>query len=196
MRELTDMLYLLLVPTTVLMLLQLRWIYLQRKHDHVLFPICQLRGDLMKLLIQEWGAGRLTRDDYVYGRMILQSLNTTVSMYDQHRKRIFNIYELVRFLHRYRASITVVKVKRTEHVALRGMEKRLQEAMLRGFVAYTPFLRSKVVFRLFLALLAFLARMGGTWFGRNLAATQEAFQAVRDQVQLLGGHNGPRMHPA
>lgn len=196
MNELMSLIVILLAPVALLQLWQLRWLWLLRRHDRVLHPICEIRSEMMGYVIREWEAGRLERDDYTRARLMLASMDTTVSMYRDHRTRIFNLRELFRFLARYRAAVRIIRVPPTNNRELKSFEQRLSDAMFRGFVAYTPWLASEIAGKLVLAAMRFLGKLGVKWVTQRLEATKDLFATVREQAESLGHGSGPHIRPA
>lgn len=188
------MFYLIAIPIAVVLLAEMRYLLKVRKHDQVLFPICELRGDLMRFLLKQEEAGLLNRADYLYARLMLGSMNHTVSLYRDHRTRLFNLRNLVRFLNQYRVSAReLIAVPRTESPELRAIEARFNQAMMKGFFAYTPLLRTELRAHLALAIMAFFAKMGIGFFARRLRETQEVLDAIREQGRLAANPTGLRL---
>lgn len=183
------MFYLVMIPITVYMLIELRHLTRLRKHDRVLFPICEIRGDLVRSLMRSEDAGTLTRDDYIYARLMLNALNHTVGLYKHHRTRFFNLRAYARFCRQYQASAKeLMAVPRTENTELRAIEHRFNHAMLRGFLTYTPYLKSEILIYLVLAVMAFFASLGLTFVARRLKETREVVALVREQARAVHGN--------
>jgi hypothetical protein len=147
------MFYLMFVPVSIMLLLELRYLIRLRTHDRVLFPICEARGDLVRRLMIADAAGTLKQDDYVYARWLLGGMDRIVSLYRDHRTHFFNLRAYLRFVRQYTNSARdLIAVPRTDNAELRAIEQRFNRAMLRGFLAYTPWLKSELAATIVIAI--------------------------------------------
>ena len=179
------MFYLLFVPVFVLMFFELRYLLGLRKHDRVLFPFCNIRRELMTLLRDHHQD--LSVEDYLYARNMLNALSHTVSIYRDHKSRFFNFRAFLRFLRAYQSSADeIAKIPRTKHPQLQAMEQQLNWAMFRGFMAYTPFLRSEIVVRVLLAIMTFLGNLGVKFLSRRIDDISALVADVRKQAEEFG----------
>jgi hypothetical protein len=180
------MIYLMLVPTMIGLLWMIRVLRKMEKHDRVLFPICQDRRDLMSFIRQSYDADTLTREDYLYARWMLDALNNTVALYNDHKARLFNFRAYLRFLKKYLESSQELKsMPRTENHQLREIEKKISADLSRGFISYTPFLRSEVLVRVLIFLLSALAHLGLKKLATQIEETKQMAALAREQAAAL-----------
>jgi hypothetical protein len=178
------MFYLLVIPVTIALLLELRHMLRLRKHDRVLFPICQIRRDLVAFVAAKYDAGELDRDDYIYARLMLNSVNSMISLYREHRMAMFNLRRFVLMLARYRQSAKqLILVPRTDTLELRQIEARLNRAMASGFFAYTPWLRTQFGAYIAMRLMALLAGLGLKFFAHRAQDLRDLLELVKEQAQ-------------
>lgn len=180
------MVYLLIAPVVLLMLRELRFLLMLRKHDRVLFPLCQIRRDVMQLL-RDQGV-EMTRDDYIYARSMLTSVSHVVSIYGDHKAKVFNLRSFLRFVKEYKATARELsQTPRTKHAALNEIERRLNAAMLKGFLAYTPFVKSEITLRVFLAVMQLLTHLGFKMLAERMKDVRELAAIVRGQTTDIAG---------
>ena len=178
------MFYLLLIPPAVMMLVELRYLIGLRKHDDVLFPICQLRRDLLGTMARAMDGEAVSRDDYIYARWMLESLNNVVALYRDYRTRLFNLRAFSRFIQQYRQSAEELSATpRTGNRDLQDIEDRINRAIFQGFLSYTPLLRSEILARVLLSAVPLLARIGLNRMARKLEELKSVYGLLRDLTE-------------
>ena len=119
------------------------------RHDGVLFPLCQLRRDIMQFLYENVfeKSGALSRQEYQSVMRLLKVLNNTISNYNEHKTVMFNLREMAKHLKSYqRAATPTVEVP--AHPEIREMYQRFGRLLVKAFIAYTPLIRWELAVRL------------------------------------------------
>lgn len=140
-----------------------------RRHDRVLYKMCQVRRDIMALF-RERGF-ELSKHDYFAVRSLLDVVSVTIHNFDECKTTVFNIRFLSRWaaeMRRRNKEIDTFAVPKDDE-ALR-IFNAYRKATVSAFFTYTPFIRSEVFLRLLLFTLAscasFIGRLGVTSFAR------------------------------
>ena len=119
------------------------------RHDGVLFPLCQLRRDIMRFLYENVfeNPGALSREEYQSVRRLLEMLNGAISNYNEHKTVMFNLREMAKHLETYRrASMPSVEVP--DNPEIRELHRRFGHLLVKAFIAYTPLIRWELAARL------------------------------------------------
>lgn len=114
-----------------------------RKHDTVLYRICQVRRDTIAFLDAEWQT--LTKGEYMATRQLLYALNLTINNYKNHKCVLFNIRRLRKYAreyHKFHNQMNQIDIPLDGPI--RELFDKAVYAFLYGFFAYTPLIRSEV----------------------------------------------------
>jgi hypothetical protein len=168
------------------MLFELRYLHSLQKHDRVLFPICQVRRDLLSMIASGVETASIDRRDYIYARWMLESLNSTIALYRDYRTRLFNFREYTRFVRRYRESAEgLASLPTTKNQKLKEIEERLDELMFRGFLTYTPLMRSEMVARMLMSVIPLVAKLGLIKFAAKLEDLKTVYALLRSRAERI-----------
>lgn len=179
------MLSIILIPALAVVLYGVIQVREARKHDRVLYRFCQIRRDVMDVLRSENQS--LSAEDYAAGRRLLDFLNLTISLYREHRTKMFDWRAFVRFAREYRQSATqIVALSSTRHKALSNAVMKTGWAALLGFLAYTPFIKSETALRLTASAVEWLARIAKGKVEQRLRRANDFVAFVRDQFDRFG----------
>jgi len=168
--------------STFWMILRMRKV---KRHDEVLYRFCELRRDAMKTLRDKSSIEAMTRQEYIVLRKLLETLNVIIEAYKTHKTVIFNLRTLVRVLSEYkRYNKKAESIEKTKHEGIEFLRIGIMKALLHGFLAYTPFIKSEVVVRVVLAILGLLAQSGVkklNGYARSLKEALEIKQTYQKQ---------------
>ncbi len=122
------------------------------KHDRVLFAFCQIRRDLMKELRERFDS--LTPLEYESARFLLDTLNKVIRHYRRHKTSMFNLRKIRREIEKDLRHYRAVEERVRRQLAKVPPDKKIAElysdfsrAAVTGFLAYTPFILSEIIFR-------------------------------------------------
>jgi len=158
-----------------------------RKHDIVLFRLCQVRRKSMSLLRDR--GFNLAKDDYMALRRMLYAVNTSIAHYSVHKAKLFNLRAFARAVKEYkRSAVAVEKLAIPKDKEIIDIYRDFNYAMMTGFLAYTPFIKSELGLRFTVILISLLAKAG-------FASLQQLFDNLmwaRDHIQgnqgMLSSH--------
>lgn len=125
-----------------------------QRHDNVLFPLCQLRRDIMRFLYESAfeKPGALSREEYASVRRLSNALDGAINNYNQHKTTMFNIRKVAQYLRRHRDIIERAEpVDVTDNAAIQKFHARFSECLIKAFLAYTPLIRSGLALKLIAA---------------------------------------------
>ena len=111
------------------------------KHDGVLFPLCQLRRDLMRFLYDNVFVkpNALSHEEYVSIRRLSDALDDTIHNYNQHKTLLFNFWKMVKYLRQHRHTLKrTAPVNLTDSKEIQEFHARFSHCLSRAFLAYTP----------------------------------------------------------
>jgi hypothetical protein len=189
------MFYWMAVPAIILLAFDLRYLYRMRKDDIVLYRFCELRRHTVQLIADN--AEGLTADDYLYARYMLEVMNSTVSAFKRNRHLMFNLRAFIRFLRRYKLSAEdIARVPRTQREDLMKIEREFAGAMGKGFIAYTPFMRSELAVRLLALAASFVASVGIKAVSGRAREFRDLLAATRERAASLKSLTITAQHPA
>jgi len=131
-----------------------------RKHDVVLFRLCEVRRELMTILRDR--GFNLPKNEYLAARLILSAANSAIQNYNHSKMFLFNCRAFVKYLRIYKEEITSVtkKVPAPKDEEILEISSKFNYAMAKGFLAYTPFIRSEIGLMVLVFLFRFLVRAG------------------------------------
>ena len=127
------------------------WLDIRRvaKHDGVLFPLCQLRRDIMRFLYENVfeNPGALSHQEYQSVKRLLGVLNATISDYNKHKTVMFNPREMAKHLGAYRRT-SMLAMEAPDNSEIRDLHRCFRRLLVAAFMAYTPLIRSGFAVRL------------------------------------------------
>ncbi len=129
------------------------WIRIRKvaKHDGVLFPLCQLRRDLMRFLYDNVFVkpNALSHEEYVSIRRLSDALDDTIHNYNQHKTLIFNFRKMVKYLRQHRHTLKrTALMNLTDSKEIQEFHARFSHCLARAFLAYTPLIHWELLLRL------------------------------------------------
>lgn len=175
------MFYLLMVPVLLMEVCMLLYLYRRRRHDKVLFRFCQIRRDLMQLL-RDRGSS-LSREEYKDARELLNVLSFTIHNYRDQKTKIFDGRKFLRFRN------SAEKIRQAEPSAdpeIAALYVRTAHALVRGFIAYTPFFASELALRLVLLGAQMLGNLGIRKMRRAFEVIQATALVIRRESDEFG----------
>jgi hypothetical protein len=170
--------YVLFVPALVLLIigtLQLRGL---RRHDVVLYRFCEVRRELMIYLRKE--GLHLSPGDYEFAALLADTLHSTIHNYQHTKKKVFNFRKFLVFFTRFKESVNALnRVPTTENKELLKVRNAFGNALVEGFMVFTPFFRHELALR----AISYLAVVGG----KRLTTRVRTFIALfRQQASEYG----------
>jgi len=139
------MFYFVMIPISVFLVFQIAQLWSIKKHDKVLYPICQIRRDIFKLLKSQ--EILMSDDNYKALTQLLETVDIVIHQYVPMKKTLF---DLGKFLEQYQQVIKTKEFYKMMDSAPQNIDKEVQHlqerfvrAVFNGFFAYTPFIRSK-----------------------------------------------------
>ena len=120
-----------------------------QKHDRVLFPLCQLRRDVMQFLYVNVieNTTSICPEEYKFVRRLLNGLDATIHNDKQHKTLIFNVRKIAKHLKMYRrASKAALEIP--DHPEIQEFHERIRRLLVAAFLAYTPLIRWELALRL------------------------------------------------
>ena len=153
-----------------------------QKHDRVLFPLCQLRRDVMRFLYMNvtTNTGSLSPAEYKFVRQLLNVLDSTIHNYNQHKTLMFNVRKIAKHLKMYR-KVSRVVLEVPDHPEIREFHERIHRLLVAAFLSYTPLIRWELALR----LIVFVYRVGKQDGARRHEAEYviKSAEKVRDDVR-------------
>ena len=126
------------------------WFGLRRvnKHDRVLFPLCQLRRDVLSFLYTNTFTRQSTLSPAEYDSLIKLSnmLDSAIHNYNEHKTVMFNLRKLMSHLKKYRHTMKQTKLPELpDNPEIQAFHARFVQCLAQAFIAYTPLIRSEIV---------------------------------------------------
>ncbi len=155
------------------------------KHDGVLFPLCQLRRDLINFLHENVfeKPEALSKEEYASMRRLPDAVNATIHNYNEHKTLRFNMRKVARHLATYRTSrqATEIAPQVPDNPAIRRFHEHFGRLLVAAVLAYTPLIRWELALR----LIALACRIGKQEEERRRAAEYVIKNAekVRDDAR-------------
>lgn len=121
-----------------------------QKHDDVLFPFCELRREIIRFLHENAFENRsaLSREEYNSTRRLLDVLNNTIQNYNRHKTVMFDLGQTAKYLKQYRDALQQTKpLDPTDNPKIKKFHNDFFRHLIKAFLAYTPFMRSRLVLR-------------------------------------------------
>lgn len=122
-----------------------------KTHDQVLFPLCQLRRDIMSFLHENVveKPGTLSPEEYASVRRLSTTLDDAIHNYNRHKTTMFNLRRMAKYLEQYRNTLKqAAPLELTDNPKIQELNMRFVLCSAKGFLAYTPLIRSELVLRL------------------------------------------------
>ncbi len=158
----------------------------EKKHDVVLFPLCQLRRDIMKYLresVREDGVA-ISKQDGEAVLQILGVLNGVISNYNEHKTHMFNVRNVVKYLDQHKDVLEkVAPLAATKNPQIKNFHHRFAYCSAKAFLAYTPLIRSQATVVILVFLAMWVHRTGSKAISERLK--QESKQ-IRDVASHVG----------
>jgi len=154
------MLYLMFVPVIIGEIFFIAYLVRVRREDRVIVNFCRVREHIMAFLASKEGQ-QLVAEDYSYVRWLLEMNTATVSQFKKIKHKL-NITSALSGL-RHIDSDLVMPARAYHHSGNELLEELYQQsvgAMIKAFIAYTPFFGSKIIFNITLAVARLLAKIG------------------------------------
>lgn len=131
------------------------WLSLRRvsKHDRVLFPLCQLRRDLMRFLRVNATANKnaLSTAEYDSIARLSDTLDLAIHDYNKHKTMMFNLRNLMKLIKAHKKTLKKAKpIDLTDNPEIQTFHSRFIRCLAEAFIAYTPLIRSELVLRMFM----------------------------------------------
>ncbi len=157
------MIYLFIVPAMFLLLITAVELYSIKKHDRILYKYCQLRRNILSLF-REQGL-KLNEEDNNLLMEISEYVDITIHEFRYMKTEIFNIRNAKKLINKS-ASATKVNnsffMRDTSNKDVLKIQKQLKYCLIDSAIAYTPFLRSQIIYYLLLRIAELLAKLGVT----------------------------------
>lgn len=179
------MFYLLIIPVLVSSAFMIHRLRKIKKHDKVLFHFCQIRRDAMELLRNNYS--EMTIEEYRAIRRVLMALNSTIHDYNDYKISIFNFRRFYRMVKNYKK--TTSSIERMKLPKNSDIGKLLQDfsiGMIKAFFAYTPFLKSEIIFKLVILILDFVTKSGIKYLNDRARVLLESLSMLEKQSDKLG----------
>jgi len=136
---------------TACVVFALRDMWLIAKHNRALFPFFELQRDIMNLLLVNVREkpGAFSKEQYVFTRDLLHSVDFTVDNYHAHKTLIFNARKMAKHFEEYRrAAMPAVNVPDSPEI--QAFHSRFRKLLVKAFFAYTPLIRSEMLVQVFI----------------------------------------------
>ena len=112
-----------------------------KKHDIILYNFCQIRREVMNIIRDNFD--EIDRETYEVLRKLLDTLNIAIHNYNQFKSSIFNLGNLLKSAKEtQRYVLRIENVKLPEDESIHSLYRKLNIAMLKAFLSYTPLFRS------------------------------------------------------
>lgn len=169
--------FILIVPSSLLLLFMLVRLNKIKKHDLVLYRFCQIRRDAIALVDNR--QDELTKKEYASVRSILDCTSVMIHEYEACKSAIFNFRKFLSFLKHYREKAQEAdRVKIPNDQQIIDLHHKYRYALAMAFLAYTPYIRSELLIRVLIAIFVLLGKLGVkslksgvnylTWAGEEL----------------------------
>lgn len=139
------MFYLIAVPVFILISLQVVHLLELKKHDEHLFKFCQLRRESLELLANSYG--EISRNDYLALRKLIQTESVIIGSYKEHKTVVFNFRIFLKNFNDAKVFNDQSKEISTNNEDIKRLIGKMQFLIANAFLAYTPFLKSELMFQ-------------------------------------------------
>ncbi len=148
--------YLLFVPSALLSIVMIAYLRGLKKHDTILYSLCQCRRDIIQFLWEN--RETLTREEYLAVRKLLVTMNHVINRYNSHKTIIFNLRKLVERARKIE-SFSRQPMSLPDNEEIKCLYFCSFLAYCQGFLAYTPLIRSELAVRVVARLLDAVLRV-------------------------------------
>ncbi len=135
----------------------------EAKHDQVLFPLCQLRRDIVQFLRTNIRNNRcaLSSEEGQSVLRLLEVLNDAIRNYKRHKTVMFNLREVAKYLRKHQDALKKARpLDVTDNPDIQAFYARFGLCSAKAFLAYTPLIRSELVLRVALYVSMYVWREG------------------------------------
>lgn len=130
-----------------------------RKHDQILFKICQLRRECFQFMREQ--DAHLTRNDYISMRLLIKILNFTIKRYGDYKTVLFDYRMYYKyFKDNERSFHRTAKVLHTDNEEVMALFKKFRICLFDAFFTFTPLLKSEIICRFVLFSMETAAKAG------------------------------------
>ena len=179
------MLYLLLIPFSFVSLLVILHLRNIKRHDVVLYKFCQVRRESMQFLRNNWES--LPKKEYVALRELLETLNTIINKYNEHKAVLFSLGRLIKHIKEFNSfSKKIQPVEAPETEEIRQFYLETSKSFLYGFFAYTPLIKSKIFVKVVVVVLKVSTSLGINKFNRSIEHITDSINNARETAHNLG----------
>ena len=137
----------------VVLAMQIRhgvWLREIARHDGVLFRFCEIRRRVVRLLFDRHLESGLSARNRRDGIRLLNLLNQVIGDYRERKAVMFNFRRFVRAIEEYEKTAGELRMPYPpQDREIADLYKQASVAILLGFLAYTPLIRSEALLRLF-----------------------------------------------
>lgn len=166
------MLNILLAAATVFLLIQIFKLRKMQKHDRYLYAFTQLHRETIDYLFDSHS--KISRDDYIALRNLSDALKTIIYNYKNHKTVIFNFRLFVKHLNEVKKFEEKASRISTENQEIKKLIEKAHQAIIKAFLAFTPFIRSEFFFRLIKIYIKIFALAGKKSLTSYLSSLDEA----------------------
>ncbi len=137
-----------------------------KKHDENLFEFCAVRRDAMKLLRDNYDT--LTKKEYIHLYKVIASDSGTIHAYNDYKTILFDFRRFTAFIkatkRMSRNAESLLEKAASDNSKIIAIEERYLIAVLKSFFAFTPFLTTEIILKVFYALASvkLLSKYNGT----------------------------------
>lgn len=150
------MLNIAIIPVSMFLLYQGIQIRRIARDDRHLYRFCQLRREVIDLIYSDYQD--LSRTEYLAARRLLRVLNITIRNYRDHKTVIFDFRRLIKYYEQHKDIEREAKYINTNNEKILVLVDRTEGALVRAFIAYTPFLKHEFAMK---AMFGYLRAFGG-----------------------------------
>lgn len=193
------MIYILLVPSSAFLIFQIFQMIDIRKHDRHLFKFCQLRRDAINLLFaMHMAQNRNSTEEFDADnralRQLIDAINIIVGAYSKHKTVLFDFRRFIKYFRDLKTFEVNSRKIVTRDPKILALASRMQYLYAKAFLAYTPFLKHKIIVSLFLRSLATGVAAGVNSLNRYKNEIVDAVELVNQlKTRSYVTYSGPSM---
>lgn len=134
-------------------------LFMQQKHDTVLFRLCQTRRDIMKILRDR--GFNLSKEEYLVLRELLQAVSGMIHHYEKCKATVFNLRKIKNYAKNLKKQDDdIARFDNVRDEEIREVIRSFRLNMFLAFFAYTPLMKSGFVLYLLAKFFKFLSSLG------------------------------------
>lgn len=155
-----------------------------RKHDDVLFPLCQLRRDIVRFLYVNVfeKENALSPEEVRAARWLWGLLDRTIRDYNQNKTTIFNLRTMLKIVRQYRNLMEQIEpVNLTKNKEIQRLHQRFVLCWAKGCLTYTPLIRSEIALWFFMLI----ARKVSIRMRREASKVVEVAAQIRSHAAVV-----------